>query len=148
VVGVHLDLGLGFWQQERRLAGKQVDAIRGQNIPSNAKAIDRTVGSNCVVSHKSTDLRLPSYRKPSAVYATGTSHVRSLQAYKGEVRRDLQIKATYHLYWALEGPGARRMLEWFVPLNGLAPEQEHALQRVIAYGAARQVHVAVFRVDD
>ena len=39
----------------------QLDECFDQNIPGNSKTIDRTVGANCVVSHKSTDLTCPRF---------------------------------------------------------------------------------------
>ena len=146
MLGTKIDLGPTFWDVERKLAGKRVDLIRGQNIPSNAKTIDRTVGLSCVVSHKSTDLRCKSYKLPSTVYCLGTSFVRSIASYKGEVRKNHKIKATYFLNWAIESLNSTRVLEWFVPLHGVTAEQEESLRKVIAYGLTHGVEVRVMRV--
>jgi hypothetical protein len=146
MLGTNIDLGLTFWDGERKLAGKRVDLLRGQNIPSNARTIDRTVGLFCVVSHKSTDLRCKSYKLPSKVYCLGTSFVRSIAGYKGEVRKDHKIKATYYLNWAVESLDSTRVLEWFVPLHGVTAEQEESLRRVVAYGVTHGVEVRVMRV--
>lgn len=146
MLGIEVNLGLDFWNVERKLAGKQLDVLRGQNIPSNARTIDRTVGGSTVVSHKSTDLRYKSYRSASTVYGLGTSFVRSLKAYKGETRRDNKIKATFHLEWAVASPDAVRILEWFVPLDGITEQQEHSLQRVVEYGQRHGVVVSIMRV--
>lgn len=145
MLGTEINLGPTFWTVERRLAGRQVDMLRGQNIPSNARVIDRTVGLSSVVSHKSTDLRCRSYTVPSAVYCLGTSFVRSLAAYQGEIRKDHKIKATYFLGWAIESPDSKRVLEWYVPLHGVTREQEESLQRVVEYGRTRRVEVKVMR---
>jgi hypothetical protein len=85
-----LDYGRGFWQGNRLLSGKRIDALRAQNIPHNARVIDRTVGIDTVVSHKSTDLRRPSYQSPRRVYALGMRFVRALAAYSGEVRGEIR----------------------------------------------------------
>ena len=146
MLGTSINLGATFWEVERRRAGKLLDGIRGQNIPSNARTIDRTEGISTVVSHKTTDLRCKSYLVSSAVYSLGTSFVRALAAYKGETRRDHKIKATYFLAWALQAPEAKRILEWFVPMRGVTPEQEASMQRVVEYGLSRYVEVQILRV--
>ena len=99
-----------------------------------------------VVSHKSTDLRCKSYRSASVVYGLGTSFVRSLAAYEGETRQNHKIKATFHLGWAVASPNAFRVLEWFVPLDGVTEEQEASLLRVVEYGQIRGVTVNLMRV--
>lgn len=140
--------GAGFWLTDRRLSGKRIDVLRGQNIPHNAKVIDRTVGANCVVSHKSTDLRLKSYRSPRAVYRLGMHFVRQLSDYRGEVRCDHRLKATFNLHWALEDPKVRRLLEWFVPQNGISAEHEDALAKVIEEAGKLGVSVVIIRIPD
>jgi hypothetical protein len=148
VIGTRIDFGRGFWRGDRKLSGKRIDVLRMQNIPHNSRCIDRTVGGKCVVSHKSTDLRLKSYQSPQAVYRLGMCFVGQLRTYAGEVRRDHKKKATYHLHWAVEAPDAVRVLEWFVPLSGVTPAHESALQRVIEDASRAGVTVALFRVTD
>jgi len=41
--GEMISLGEGFWTRDRRRSGPYVDELRGQNIPGNSKAIDRTL---------------------------------------------------------------------------------------------------------
>jgi hypothetical protein len=142
------EFGAGFWLSDRRLSGKRIDVLRGQNIPHNAKVIDRTIGANCVVSHKSTDLRLKSYRSPRAVYRLGMHFVRQLCAYRGEVRCDHRLKATFNLHWGVEDPSARRFLEWFVPQTGISAEQEDALAQVIEEASKLDVRVVIIRIPD
>ncbi len=142
------DFGRGFWLRERKLSGKQIDFIRGQNIPHNAKSIDRTIGLSCVVSHKSTDLRLNSYRSPKTVYRIGMKFVRHLKDYQGEVRCDHKIKATYHLHWALEGCDTLRVLEWFIPAARVTSAQEASLIRVVKDASECGVSVKIVRVRD
>lgn len=142
------DFGSGFWLSERRLSGKRIDVLRGQNIPHNAKVIDRTIGADCVVSHKSTDLRLKSYRSPRAVYRLGMQFVRHLCAYRGEVRCDHRLKATFNLHWAIEDPNARRILEWFVPQTGISAQHQDALTRVIGEASKLDVRVVIIRIPD
>ena len=142
-----LDFGCGFWKENRLQSGKRIDVLRGQNIPQNARAIDRTIGLDTVISHKSTDLRLPSYRSSRCVYRLGMRFVRALAAYQGEVRRDHRRKATYYLTWAVEG-GGPRILEWFIPEVGVSPEQEEAVSQVMCDAANLGVTVKLFRVKD
>jgi hypothetical protein len=145
VLGELIDLGSDFWSKDRRRSGQEIDVIRGQNIPANSKAIDRTIGMSGVVSHKSTDLRCKSYRSPSTVYRLGMSFVDSIARYKGEIRRNHKLQATYFLSWAVEQPDANRVLEWFIPVAGVSAQQESALARVVSDGAARGVDVKLFR---
>ena len=148
IVGTALDFGRGFWRECRRLSGKRIDGLRGQNIPHNSRCIDRTLVPNGIVSHKSTDLRLKSYRSATAVYRRGMNFVNQLVAYKGEIRCDHKKKATYHLYWALEGAQASRVLEWFVPAAGVSDEQLAALKRVTRDAIVRGVRVDIYRVAE
>ena len=145
MIGVLFDLGADFWNKDRRRSGQEIDVLRGQNIPPNSKAIDRTVGISGVVSHKSTDLRCKSYQSPNTVYRLGVSFVNSLANYNGEVRRNRKIKATYFLNWAVEQPHAPRVLEWFVPRQGVSEKQEDAMARVITYGREHGIEVKIFR---
>ena len=142
-----LDYGRGFWLGDRLQSGKRIDALRFQNIPHNARVIDRTVGADAVVSHKSTDLRRASYRSPARVYRLGMSFVRSLAAYGGEVRCDHQKKATYYLHWAIEQRGPR-ILEWFIPATGVTTAQEAALTRVINDAKPIGVTVLILHIKD
>jgi hypothetical protein len=71
--------------------------------------------------------------------------VRTLAAYAGEVRCDHKRKATYYLHWAVEGHGPR-MLEWFVPEDGVSPDQESALTRLVQEASALGVTVRVLRI--
>lgn len=146
--GTRLDFGAGFWRECRKQSGKRVDVLRGQNIPHNSRSIDRTLVPNGVVSHKSTDLRLKSYRSPATVYRLGIRFVYELLAYSGEIRCDHMKKATYHLHWAVEAADAVRVLEWFVPLSGVTAEQEAALARVVDAAKIAGVRVDLFRVSD
>ena len=146
VVGEVISLGEGFWTQDRRKSGLHVDVLRGQNIPGNSKAIDRTLVPDGIVSHKSTDLRCKSYQSPRVIYRLGMAFARSVADYKGEVRRNHSLKATYFLEWAVQRPDAPRILEWFVPKEGVGPEQELALGRVVEDGARLGVEVKLFRV--
>ena len=141
-----LDFGRGFWQECRRLTGKRIDTIRGQNIPHNSRCIDRTLVPNGIASHKSTDVRLKSYRSGNAVYRLGLRFVRELASYKGEVRCDHKKKATYHLRWAIEEAGVPRVLEWFVPDCGVSSAQELQFERVIHEAAQHGVTVRIYRV--
>jgi len=142
-----LDYGRGFWAGDRLLSGKRIDVLRLQNIPHNARVIDRTIGLDTVVSHKSTDLRRPSYRSASRVYRRGMLFVRSLAAYSGEVRCDHQKKTTYYLRWAIEHNGPR-ILEWFIPANGITTDQEAALDRVTQDAIRLGVTVEILRIRD
>lgn len=142
-----LDYGRGFWEGNRFQSGKRIDTLRAQNIPHNARVIDRTIGLDTVVSHKSTDLRRPSYQSTGRVYCTGMRFVRALAAYTGEVRCDHQKKATYYLHWALQGHGPR-ILEWFIPEAGITTDQEAALARVVADAAVLGVTVRLLRIKD
>lgn len=146
--GQKCGLGQGFWKKNRLVSGKEIDSIRGQNIPSNSKTIDRTKGINIIVSHKSTDVRLKSYIRPSAVFRVGMRYARQLATYKGETRRDLKKKATYFLTWPVEAKDCRRILEWFLPLDGVHPEQEQAIERVVNTACEIGVEVHVFRVGE
>jgi hypothetical protein len=143
-----VDFGSGFWREQRMVSGKRIDVLRGQNIPHNSRSIDRTLVPNGVVSHKSTDLRLKSYRSPRTVYRLGTRFVREVQEYSGEIRCDHKKKATYHLHWAVEAPGAARILEWFIPACGISNEQECSLKQVIDEAKTAGVLVKLFRVRD
>lgn len=146
--GSEIDFGRGFWRECRRLTGKRIDSLRGQNIPHNSRCIDRTLVPNGVVSHKSTDLRLKSYRSASTVYRRGMKFVAELVEYEGEVRCDHKIKATYHLHWALEGTEVLRVLEWFVPATGVLDEQAAALKRVVQDGLTLGIRVEIYRVAE
>lgn len=147
MIGEPLHIRDGFWRENRLASGRSLDALFGQNIPSNAKTIDRTVGTHRIVSHKSTDLRLKSYRNPGRVYRLGMSFVQSLIDYQGEVRRDRKLKATYHLYWATEHPECERVLAWFVP-QFVGEDHETAIARVVRDARRRAVEVVVYRVAD
>lgn len=138
-----LDFGRAFWSDPPFRRGKQLDDLRRQNIPHNSRVIDRTDGHD-MVSHKTTDLRCPTYKSGSRVYQLGMSFVRDLAAYKGEVRRNRKIKATYHLHWCIEENG-RRTLEWFVP-DALTAAQEEALAAVVRDALPLGVAVLVFKV--
>lgn len=142
-----LDYGRGFWRGNRLQSGKRIDALRDQNIPHNARVIDRTVSFNTVVSHKSTDLRRPSYRSAACVYRAGMRFVRLLAAYDGEVRCDHKKRATYYLHWAIEHDGPR-ILEWFIPAIDVTADQEAALARVIADAVSLGVTVQLLRIKD
>jgi hypothetical protein len=144
----NVDFGRGFWRECRKLSGKRIDVIRGQNIPHNSRCIDRTLVPRGIVSHKSTDLRLKSYRSATSVYRRGMNFVADLVAYKGEVRCDHKKKATYHLHWAVEGNKARRVLEWFVPACGVSDEQVAALKRVVQDGLVLGVRVEIYRIAE
>jgi hypothetical protein len=143
-----VDFGRGFWRECRKLSGKRVDVLCGQNIPHNSRSIDRTLVPNGVVSHKSTDLRLKSYRSPRTVYRLGMRFVREVHDYSGEIRCDHKKKATYHLHWAIEAPDAARILEWFIPASGISNEQECSLKQVIDEAKTAGVVVKLFRVCD
>lgn len=142
-----LNYGRGFWEGNRLLSGKRIDVLRSQNIPHNARVIDRTVGLDTVVSHKSTDLRRPSYRSAACVYRVGMRFVRLLAAYDGEVRCDHKKKATYYLRWSIERHGPR-ILEWFIPATGITTEQEDALARVTKDAIPLGVTVQLLRIKD
>lgn len=146
--GTVINFGRGFWCECRRLTGKRIDVLRGQNIPHNSRCIDRTLVPKGIVSHKSTDLRLKTYRSPCSVYWRGMRFVAELAGYKGEIRCDHKKKATYHLHWAVEEADAPRVLEWFVPASGVAAEHELALNRVVADAKLRGVRVELFRVAE
>ena len=146
VFGEVINLGEGFWAQDRRKSGLQVDVLRGQNIPGNSKAIDRTLVPDGVVSHKSTDLRCKSYQSPRVIYRMGMAFVRSVADYKGEVRRNHSLKATYFLEWAVQRAEAPRILEWFVPLEGVTTEQGLALCQVVEDAARLGVEVKLYLV--
>lgn len=141
-----VDFGEDFWKRDRRQSGKDIDVIRGQNIPTNARVIDRTLVPPGVVSHKSTDLRRKSYRRPGSIYRRGMQFVKKLANYTGETRQDHKKGATYYLHWALEGPESKRVLEWFVPLNGVSKDHENALGKVVQDAKEYGVVVRIFRV--
>lgn len=142
------DFGEGFWKKNRLQSGKEIDQLRGQNIPHNSKIIDRTAELDCIVSHKSTDLRLKSYASLKMVYRLGMKFVRELSEYKGEVRQDHKIQATYHLTWAIESENCKRVLEWFIPDCELPDIQCSALDSVVNDGLACGVIVKLFKVKD
>lgn len=146
IFGEVISLGDGFWTGDRRKSGLHVDVLRGQNIPGNSKAIDRTLVPDGVVSHKSTDLRCKSYQSPQVIYRMGMAFAKSVAHYKGEVRRNHSRRATYFLEWAVQRAQAPRILEWFVPSEGISAEQEQALRRVVEEGARLGVEVRLFRV--
>ncbi|MEP7375290.1 MAG: hypothetical protein ABI675_17955 [Chitinophagaceae bacterium] len=122
--------------------------LRGQNIPSNSKAIDKTISDNCIVSHKSTDLRKISYQSAKTVYRLGMCFVTALRNYSGEVRRDHKIGATYHLNWTTENPECIRILEWFIPDFEIPDECMKTLQRIINEGRSFGILVSIFKVRD
>lgn len=128
-----LDDGRGFWRGNRLRSGKCIATVRARNIPHNARVIGLTIDLDIVVSHKSADLRRPSYRSAGRVYRVGMRFVRVLAAYTGEVRCDHQKKATYYLHWVIQGHGPR-ILEWFLPEAGIRADQEAALTRVVTDG--------------
>lgn len=147
MIGKPIHIIDGFWRGNRLATGKLIDEWFGQNIPSNSRTIDRTVGTNCVVSHKSTDLRLKSYTSPNRVYSLGISFVKTLSNYSGEVRRNRKIRATYDLRWAVDSSDSRRILAWFVPLD--IPEgHERMLERVVRDAEDYGVEVEIFRVSE
>ncbi len=143
-----LDFGVGFWQKNRLLSDKEIDKIRGQNIPHNSKAIDRTISLNCIVSHKSTDLRRKSYKSPRSIYRFGMQFVHDLKNYKGEIRMNHNIKATYNLHWATEDPNCSRILEWFIPFYEISEELDNTLQQIIADSLKIGVTVYIYKVLD
>jgi hypothetical protein len=143
-----LDFGKNFWKIDRKLSGRNIDAYRDQNIPFNSKTIDRTVGQAGVVSHKSTDIRLKSYQSQARLYSLGMWFARQLAAYKGEVRMDHQIGATYNLQWAVESPEATRTLEWFIPEHELSLSHENTIRRIIAGAALLNITIKIFPVLD
>jgi len=148
MIGTECDFGRGFWARDRLATGKEIDNLRGQNIPSNSRTIDRTTVPTSIVSHKSTDIRRKSYRRLSKVYRTGMRFATELSQYEGEIRKDHRKKATYHLHWALEMSECKRVLEWFIPLTGVADDQMQAVERVVRDAAALGVEVNVYRVLD
>jgi hypothetical protein len=143
-----VDFGAGFWKKERKLSGKEIDRLRNQNIPHNSRTIDRTIMLDCMVSHKSTDTRCKSYQHPQSLYWLGMKFVKELINYRGEIRRDNKIKATYHLTWLIENPNCKRVLEWFIPSSLNNKEQEQALLKVIEDGLQQGVEVILYRVLD
>lgn len=145
---VTLDFGKGFWLRDRRLTGKLIDVLRGQNIPGNSRVIDRTLVPRGVVSHKSTDVRCKSYRYPSTLHRLGMRFVRSLAAYRGEVRQDHRVKATYNLQWAVEGKRVNRILEWFIPAVSVSTAHARALRQVARDARAVGVEVRLLRIAD
>ncbi len=148
-LGEVIDFGRGFWSEDRRSSGRRIDELRGQNIPTNSKTIDRTLVPKGVVSHKSTDIRRKSYRSPQTVYWVGMRFVRQLLEYEGELRQDHRRKATYYLQWAIEGTDYKRVLEWFVvPPAGVPTAHEQSLRRVIAEASALGITVKLFRVQE
>jgi len=148
MLGEKFDLGPGFWKKPRILSGKEIDLIRRQNIVSNAKTIDRTESLSCVISHKSTDLRRPSYQNPQRIYWLGMRFVKLLAEYEGEVRKDQKRRISYHLHWAVEKPDSTRILEWFIPLAGVLANQEKAVFRVVQDAKDYRVQVNIFRVPE
>lgn len=143
-----IDFGAGFWKKERKLSGKEIDRLRNQNIPHNSKVIDRTIMLDCIVSHKSTDTRCKSYHRPESLYRLGMKFVNELKNYKGEIRQDHKIKATYHLTWPIENPQCKRILEWFIPSFLNNKEQELVLSRVIEDGLKQGVQVMLYEIID
>lgn len=141
-----VDFGRGFWLQRRMTSGASIDRIMGQNIPCNSRVIDRTELPNSIVSHKSTDLRLASYRNLTRVYRLGMNFVKSLANYKGEVRMDHRKKATYHLHWAIERDDCKRILEWYIPADGLSNEQESIIEKIVTDAEILGVIVKIIRV--
>lgn len=138
-----------FWDQNRLQSGRQLDSILGQNIPFNSKTIDRTDGLHSYVSHKSTDLRRKTYRSLARIRYIGKHFVRVLSAYKGEVRQDHKLKATFYLMVApFVDAGAEpiKILEWYLPKSGVTKEQITAVEEVAAYGARWGIDVRVFRI--
>ena len=143
---VTLDFGAGFWSGDRRLSGKRIDVLRGQNIPGNSRVIDRTLVPRGVVSHKSTDVRCKSYRYPSSIYRIGMRFAQALAAYRGEIRQDHQRKATYNLQWAVEGHDVQRILEWFIPANDVSADHMRAVKRVVRDARDLGVKIQVLRI--
>ena len=141
-----LDFGDDFWSGDRRLSGKRIDVLRGQNIPGNSRVIDRTLVPRGVVSHKSTDVRCKSYRYPSSLYRIGMRFARAVAAYRGEVRQDHQKKATYNLQWAVEGKGVQRILEWFIPASDVSTNHLRAIKQVVRDARDLGVKVRVIRI--
>jgi hypothetical protein len=143
-----LNLGKGFWEIDRKLSGKEIDIIKGQNIPSNSKTIDRTLVPNGIVSHKSTNLRLKSYQSTSRIIYIGCEFINKLLEYKGEKRRDRKLKASYYLNWAIDKPESPRILEWYIPVSGITSEQEKALLKVKKYALENKVILMIIGVLD
>lgn len=143
-----ISVGKGFWKEERKVSGKKLDLFRGQNIPHNSKTIDRTEGIAAVISHKSTDLRRKSYSRPKSIYRLGMKFVNQLRKYNGEVSRNLQIGATYHLYWAIENEDCPRILEWFIPADNIKMDQAKMIDRVIIEAENLGVSVKIFLIPD
>ena len=145
---ITIDFGGDFWKKDRKASGKNIDVLRGQNIPGNSKTIDRTISLGCIVSHKSTDFRLKSYQPANRLYQLGMHFVRQLVRYKGEVRMDHKIGATYNLQWAVEAENTTRILEWFVPDFALDNSTEKALLRFIENAKKSGVDVHIYAVKD
>jgi hypothetical protein len=148
LIAKQIDFGAGFWTMDRKSSGKNIDVLRGQNIPGNSRTIDRTIGLGCIVSHKSTDFRLKSYQPANRIYHLGMHFVRHLLKYKGEIRMDHKIGATYNLQWAVEVPECKRILEWFIPDCERSDAVEQALNRVVTNAAIAGVEVQLFKVKD
>lgn len=147
-IGSFYDLGPQFWSRPRMQTGKHIDFLQGQNIPANAKTIDRTLPGGGIVSHKSSNLRLKSRQNLERLRRLGYGYVDELATYNGEVRANHKTKRTYHLEWAVQDRAAPRILEWFVPATGVSKAQEEVLQQVCKYAKTRGVQVDVFRVPD
>jgi hypothetical protein len=143
------ELPTDFWDRNRLQSGKLLDELLAQNIPFNSRAIDRTEGANHFISHKSTDLRRKTYQSLSRLRRLGKSFVRDLALYKGEVRQDHQLKATYYLMMPPFLPhheSIRKTLEWYVPIQGVSCEQERVLREVEELGSEHSVTVKVIRI--
>lgn len=143
-----LDFGEGFWKADRMRSGKKIDQLRNQNIPHNSKTIDKTAGLDCIISHKSTDLRRKSYLDSRTVYRLGMKYIQQLANYQGEIRRDHKIGATYHLHWATDNPDCQRILEWFIPSYVIPQELYNTLQKVIEEAALKKIKVIIYPILD
>lgn len=142
-----ISFGDGFWKENRMKSGKEIDLYRNQNIPQNSKTIDRTMRLSGVVSHKSTDVRRKSYAKPNTIYRLGMRFAKELQNYRGEIRRNHKIGASYYLNWAIESKDTSRVLEWFLPLN-VNKEQKKEIEWVVTDAAKLGITVQIFQIED
>lgn len=142
------DFGKEFWNAYPLQRGKLIDKLRGQNIPFNSKVIDRSKESDCIISHKSTNLRNKSYQTSASIYHLGRRFVKQLEAYKGEVRRDHKIGAAYHLHWATDNPSCKRILEWYLPHFNFSVHHTAAITKIIEEAQLKNIIVEIYTVKD
>lgn len=142
------DLGPGFWRESRVIIGKGIDNFLGQNIPSNSKTIDKTIGSDAVSSFKSTDLRLRTYQNLLVVRRMVRSWIERLNAYRGETRADNIRKVTFVGDWGDLGPQGQRLLEWFIPSVKLSEELEELLKELEELALGHGVELRIYRIKD